>query len=112
MNSPPTSVQNMGVNHRRANVAMAQQFLHGANVVAVGQKVRRKRMSECVAGDPFGESCLSDGSRHGPLNQRFIDVMTTLSASLRLAPTTFLREHELPTPPAIVVRILAGKGMR
>ena len=33
------SVQDMGVNHCRANVFVAEQFLHGANVVAVRQKV-------------------------------------------------------------------------
>ena len=60
-NSPPTSVQNMGVNHRRANAAMARQFLHSAYVVAVRKQVRGKQMPVCMAGDPFGESSLSDG---------------------------------------------------
>jgi len=90
---------------------MAQQFLHGANVVAVGQQVRGKRMPECVAGDPFGESCLSDGGRHCSLNQRFIDVMTALFASLGIAPAMFLREHELPPPLTVGVRVLASEGV-
>jgi hypothetical protein len=34
-------VQNMGVDHRRFHVAVPQQFLHRANVVAVGQQVGR-----------------------------------------------------------------------
>lgn len=111
-NSPRTSVQNMGVNHRLANVAMAQQFLHSACVLAVRKEVRGKRMPECVAGGLFGESGRSDGGRRCSLNQRFIDVMTTLFASLRIAPTTFLREHEMPTPLAVRVGIFAGQGMR
>ena len=32
-----TSIQNMGVDHRRANVLVPQEFLHGADVVAVSQ---------------------------------------------------------------------------
>jgi hypothetical protein len=110
-NAPPTSVQNVRVNHGRANVAMAQPFLHGANVVAVGEQVRGKGMPEGVAGDPFGESCLSDGGRHCSLNQTFIDVMTPLFASLRIASATFVREHELPVPLAVGVRVLTSKGM-
>jgi hypothetical protein len=71
----------MGVNHGRTNVAMAQQFLHGANVVAVGEEVRGKRMPKRVARDSFGESGLSDGGRHCPLNERFIEVMAIANGS-------------------------------
>ncbi len=34
----------MGVNHGRANVLVAQQFLHGANIITVGLQVRGGRM--------------------------------------------------------------------
>ena len=34
---------------------MAQKFLHGADVVAIGQEVRGERMPEGVAGNPFGQ---------------------------------------------------------
>jgi len=45
------AVQDVGVNHRRANVLVAQQFLHGAETSAIGQQVRGERMAERVAGD-------------------------------------------------------------
>lgn len=54
----------MGVDHRRANVAMAEEFLHCANVIAGTQQVRGKRMPKRVARDSFGQSGLSD-SLHG-----------------------------------------------
>ncbi len=34
-----TSVQNMGIDHCRANVLVSQEFLHGADVVAVGEQM-------------------------------------------------------------------------
>lgn len=34
------SVQDVGVNHRRTNVLVTQEFLHRANVVAVGHRHR------------------------------------------------------------------------
>ena len=34
------SIQDMRVDHGRANVLVAQEFLHGADVVAIGQKMR------------------------------------------------------------------------
>ena len=37
------SIQNMGVDHRRANVLVPQEFLHGADVVAVGQQMGGER---------------------------------------------------------------------
>jgi hypothetical protein len=39
----------VGVNHSRANVLVAEQFLHGADVVPIGQQVRGERMPERVA---------------------------------------------------------------
>ena len=50
----------MGVDHRRANVAMAQEFLDSANVIAGSQQVRGKRMPKRVASDSLGQSRLSD----------------------------------------------------
>jgi hypothetical protein len=39
------AVQHMGVHHGRAHVGVAEQFLHGANVVAIPQQIRAKRMA-------------------------------------------------------------------
>ena len=51
----------MGVNHCRANVLVTEQFLHGANVVAVRQKVCGEGVPERMTGHPFGQSGLPYG---------------------------------------------------
>lgn len=43
-------IQDVGVNHRCVDVAVPEQFLHRAGVVAVGQQVHGEGMSERVAG--------------------------------------------------------------
>ena len=37
-----TSVENMRINHRRADICVAEQLLNGSNVVAILDQVRRK----------------------------------------------------------------------
>ena len=44
-------VQHVGVDHRCFHIAVAKQFLDCANIVAIGQQVRRKGMPERVAGE-------------------------------------------------------------
>jgi len=39
-------VQDMRVNHRRTDIGMTEQFLNGPNVVAILNRMRRKRMSK------------------------------------------------------------------
>ena len=43
-----TSIEHMRVDHRRPNVAVAEQLLHRAYVVAFLDQVSREAMSECV----------------------------------------------------------------
>lgn len=52
------SVQDVRVDHCRANVFVAQEFLHGTNVVAIGQQVSREGMAKGVTGDTFRETGL------------------------------------------------------
>jgi hypothetical protein len=60
-------VQDVSVNHRRFHVAVAQQFLHRADVVPVGQQVRGERVAKRVTGDSLGQTGLSRGLRDGLL---------------------------------------------
>ena len=48
---PPALVEDVRVDHRRLHVRVAQQFLHGADVVAVFEQVRREAVAERVAAD-------------------------------------------------------------
>jgi hypothetical protein len=42
------AIQNVRINHGSAYISMAEQLLNGANVVAVFQQMRCKRMAERV----------------------------------------------------------------
>lgn len=55
-------IQHVGVDHRCFYVAVAQQLLDGADVVAPDQQVRREGMAQRVAGDPLGQSGLPFGT--------------------------------------------------
>ncbi len=92
----PPAVQEMGVNHRRADVFVAEEFLHRADVVTVGQQVGCKRMAKRVANHPFGQSRLADSLRHRLLDQGFVNVVPSLFARLRIDPAILLRKYELP----------------
>ena len=44
-------LQDVGVDHRGGNIAVAQELLDGSNVVATFQEVRDEGVAEGVAGD-------------------------------------------------------------
>ena len=54
--SPGTFVENVCVDHGGFEVAVPEEFLDGANVVAVFQKLGRKGMAEGMAGNPLGDA--------------------------------------------------------
>ena len=108
-NTTSAAVQNMGVDHRGANVLMPKQLLHGANVVAVSQQVCRKRMAKCVAGHSFGQPSFPHGGLDRLLNERFVNMMTPLLAGPLVHPPIVLGENELPAPLLVGVWILASQ---
>ena len=48
--SPPTSIQYVGVDHRGADAFVAEEFQDGTNVVSILEKVGGKAVAERVAG--------------------------------------------------------------
>jgi|GEM_PF-3121723 len=48
LHSDPRSIQHMGVNHRRRDVAVPQQVLHRADICSAFQQVRGEGMSQTV----------------------------------------------------------------
>lgn len=53
LHTKPSTIQHMCVHHRRADVRMPQQLLHGPNILARLEKVRGERMTERVAPTRF-----------------------------------------------------------
>ena len=56
-------VENMSVNHGCAYVAVAKEFLDGADVVAIFEQVGCKGEAECVAAGVFVVRCIRDSSK-------------------------------------------------
>ncbi len=55
-----TAVENMGVDHRGADVSVTEQFLDRPNIVSFLEEVSGKGMAERVAGDVLfdvGQAC-------------------------------------------------------
>lgn len=78
-NSGP--VQDMGVNHRRRYVGMPRQFLQGADIVAIFQQVRCKRMTQRVAVHFLADVGSFGGLLDLLLQYRFVEVMTQVNTA-------------------------------
>jgi len=100
-------IENMGVDHHRLYVAMAQKLLDGSNVIATFEQVGGEGMPESVASGPLGQAGLHHRVPHGFLNERFIHVVASLFLCLWIHPAIFLGEYPLPTPFAGGIGILA-----
>jgi hypothetical protein len=75
---PP--VQDVGVNHRRAHVLVAQEFLDCADVVPRLQEVCGKRVAKRMACRLLRETRLSDGGSHCLLHDEFVHMVTAMFA--------------------------------
>ncbi len=49
---PPT-IQNVGIYHGRADVLVSEQFLHGANIIAIFKQVRGDAFKPFDSFEPF-----------------------------------------------------------
>jgi hypothetical protein len=59
VNAATATIQNVRVDHRRAHVFVAQEFLNCANVVTIFKQVSGERMAKTVAHCRFGYPCFS-----------------------------------------------------
>lgn len=50
-----TLIQNMGIDHRRGNITMPQQFLRRADIVTRLQKMRSKGKAQRIRCSRFGQ---------------------------------------------------------
>ena len=80
----PAPVQHVGIHHRRFHVPMSEEFLNRADVIAIFQQVRGERVPQRVAvdrlGQPYGSGCFFDG----PLQHRFVDMMSPVFTGPRI----------------------------
>ena len=73
--SAPPTVEDVGVDHRGPQVPVAQELLDGADVVTVLQEMGGEGVPEGVATRRFGDAGPPHRTLHGPLENRFVQVV-------------------------------------
>lgn len=76
------SVQDMGIDHGRADVLLPKEILDGADVIACFKQMRGKGISEGVTTDMLNYARIADCFLDAPLKNRLMSVMPPLFASL------------------------------
>ena len=93
-----SAIEDMGVNHRGLDVAMARKFLHRADVIAAFEQMSRERVPERVAGGPLRQTRPRNRLPHCVLDERLVRVMAPLSCGPDVPPPVPSREDPLPAP--------------
>ncbi len=75
-NTLPAAVQDVGIDFRRANVLVAQQFLHGSDVVAASKQMGGKAMPQRMCLGVLRYAGLFHRGLEGPLKSALMLVMS------------------------------------
>jgi hypothetical protein len=97
-NAPAAAVEDVGVDHCRADVPVAKKFLDGPDVVPFFEEMGSERMPERVAGDSLGEAGKGGGLLYGPLENRFVEVMTIQAPGTGIPELPCCGKYPLPAP--------------
>ena len=106
------TIEDVGVDHRRGHVLVAEELLHGADVVAVLQEMGGEGVAEGVAGRRLGDPGEADGGAHGLLEDRLVEVVAAVLASLAVEVGAGGGEDPLPGSLPAGVGVLAAQGTR
>jgi hypothetical protein len=106
------AVEDVGVDHRRSHLAVAEQFLHRANVVSRLQQMRRKLVPHRMWPNRLAEPRSPRGVVHRLLQYGFVHVPAKSVARTRIDTGSRSGKHPLRTPFLVGVRILARQGVR
>ena len=71
----------MGINHSGFNVFVFEQFLDGADIIAVFKEVCGEAVAKNVGGNVFVNSCQFIGSTNRFLDTAITDVLSPFNAS-------------------------------
>jgi hypothetical protein len=111
-NAQCTPVQDVRVNHRRADIGMAEQFLDRPNVVPVLEQMCRKGMAESVTADPLRDACAASSGSDRALHDRFVQMIPGRWPEARVSADSPCGENELPAPVGGRIGILPIEGRR
>ena len=90
---------------------MAQEFLHGADVVAVFEEVGGKAVAKGVGADRLIDAGPAGGLTDGLLQTAFVQVVAAHDAAARVHGQTVRRKDVLPAPFSAGVGVLAFQGV-
>ena len=112
LDAMPASVQDMRVDHRRLHVAMAQQLLDRADIVAGLEEVSREAVAQGVRTNWLGNPGRPCRVVDGALGNRLVEMKPLRRAEARVGADLRRREDPLPASLAIGVRVLPRQGIR
>jgi hypothetical protein len=84
---------------------MAEEFLHGADIVAMLQQLRRKTMAKGMTTDSFIYFRQTPSEFNGLLQTTFIKMMATDNTAAWIFRKTFRGKNVLPYPITVGMRI-------
>ena len=99
----------MGIDHRGANVAVAEQLLNRVDVVTVFKQVRRKRVVKCVRTRRFVDIRLAHRFFYRLLQYRLAEMMAPLFTGDPVDEMTRCQKDPLPAPLFSSIGIFALK---
>ncbi len=105
-------LQDVGVDHGRRNILVAQQGQNGANIRAALQEVGGKTVAETVGGDPFIDPGLAHGHFDCLVDNAWIEVVAPDNATDGILRQTAGGKHILPAPFLRGRRLFALQGIR
>ena len=105
-------VQNVGVDHGRCDVLVAEELLNGSDVVTVLKKVRGKGMTKGMTGCSLGQGGCSCAGFYGPLDHCLMKVVPVEKARLRISVLSCCWEYPLPGPLSVGIPVLSRQSPR
>jgi len=102
----------MRVDHGRAHVAVAKEFLDRADVVTILEQVNRERMPQRVVGRGPRKSGADRGFTDGSLEHGFVRVVPAPPPALPIDVEAHRRKDPLPAPLEGGARVLAIERQR
>src|SRR6266567_8275370 len=103
------AVEDVRIDHGRGDVAVAEEFLDGPDVIAGLEEVRGERVAQGVAARRLGESGLAGGQFDESLEHGFVQVMAAALAGLRVDIGAGRGEDPLPAPLARGAGVFASE---
>ena len=94
----PSPVEDVGVDHRRADVLVSEQFLNRPDIIPVFQEMGSERMPEGVAGDRLRDPRLLAGIFDGPLDDGVVEVVPEEATGRCFRKLPVCGKYPLPPP--------------